>query len=1373
MAAGDDRRRRPAEGARAAVEVPVEDMAKLGAAGPRSRAARRRRARRAPRSGRHPPAAARADPRAPLDAHLRQQPAARRAPRRALNELAGEELVRSHHGSIAREQRVEIEDALKAGRLRALVATSSLELGIDMGAVDLVVQIEAPPSVASGMQRIGRAGHQVGASSEGVIFPKYRGDLLACAAVTRADARGARRGDALSRAIRSTCSPSRSSRWSPMEPWPSTRCSRSSARRARSPRSPPRRSRACSTCCPAAIRPTSSPSCGRASPGTASRALLTAREGAQRIAVANGGTIPDRGLYGVFLAGRRDGHRARRRARRGDGVRDARRRDVRARRVDLAHRGDHARPRARLARARRAGQDAVLARRRARAGRSSSAARSGGSCASCAALPPPRRVERLIARARPRRRAAENLLAYLADQAAATGACPTTAPSSSSAPRRARRLARVRAVAVRRPRSRPWAMAVVARVREETGARGRDACGPTTASWCACRNGRRRPTRALLLPPADEVEELVVRQLGATALFAARFREDAGRALLLRAAGPARARRSGSSASAPPTCSRSPRATARSRCCSRPTASACATCSTCRRSWTCCARSARAPSTSSPSTRRRRRRSPRRCSSATSPTSSTTATRRWPSGARRRWRSITAQLRELLGEPSCASCSIPRVIEALERQLQHLDERYHARNADGVHDLLLRLGDLDGGEIARALEPRPTSRARSRRSCARAAIVRVPVGGRAALHRGRGRRALPRRARRAAAAGLPEALLQPVRDPLGDLVARYARTHGPFTTDGLRAARSGSASAVADDVLARLAAGGRVLEGEFRPGGTHREWCEADVLRTLRRRSLARLRHEVEPVETDGARAAHDGLAGRAAAARRARRAARRDRAAAGRAAARPRCSRPRSCRRASRATARGSRPADGAPARWCGWASSRSASATAASRSTSPITCARSCRRPIDAGARRARAARSSSTSRRAAPRSSPRFTRRAAAASRRRSSTRCGTSSGTGSSPTTRSTPCARSSRPPPRTRATGQARAFRSRRAAPPGGAGPLVAGRAARSAQRPSPTEWATAHRAAAARPPRRAHARGGRGRRAARRVLDRLRGAEDDGGERAHPARLLRRRASARRSSRCPAALDLLRSVRDEPESCRSCTSRPPIPRTRTARSSSGPRPRAPPRRGARAHAHGGRDGDPRERTARRVSRARRSPAVGVPARSRARRARARRGRSRRGCSSSRPQRRHAAACSSRTSTGCRSASIRWRHICSRRGSCAARWDFRRAGPRRVRRFAGRSNRLPAPPDTADTSRCFARRGPASLRSKASGTGGRAAARGRTPTGGPRDRPGRSCGGAGDTSRCPRRCQARRSPGAAGARSAPARAGRRPTGGRPA
>lgn len=95
----------------------------------------------------------------------------------------GVELVKAHHGSLSREQRLVIEDELKSGRLRALVATSSLELGIDMGAVDLVIQVESPGSVSSGLQRIGRAGHQVGQPSTGKVFPKHRGDLIEAAVV--------------------------------------------------------------------------------------------------------------------------------------------------------------------------------------------------------------------------------------------------------------------------------------------------------------------------------------------------------------------------------------------------------------------------------------------------------------------------------------------------------------------------------------------------------------------------------------------------------------------------------------------------------------------------------------------------------------------------------------------------------------------------------------------------------------------------------------------------------------------------------------------------------------------------------------------------------------------------------------------------------------------------------------------------------------------------------------------------------------------------------------------------------------------------------------------------------------------------------------
>ncbi|RPJ62407.1 MAG: DEAD/DEAH box helicase, partial [Acidobacteria bacterium] len=220
----------------------------------------------------------------------------------ALNELAGETIARAHHGSLAREQRVEIEDALKAGRIPALVATSSLELGIDMGAIDLVIQIEAPPSVASGMQRIGRASHQVDTVSEGVVFPKFRGDLLACAAVTRAMHQGRVEAtryprnplDVLAQQVVAMVA---NEPWSLEELFSKMRCAAPYAGLSRtvfegvldmlSGRYPSDDF--------AELRPRVT--------WDRLAGTLTARQGASRVAIANAGTIPDRGLYGVFMAG--------------------------------------------------------------------------------------------------------------------------------------------------------------------------------------------------------------------------------------------------------------------------------------------------------------------------------------------------------------------------------------------------------------------------------------------------------------------------------------------------------------------------------------------------------------------------------------------------------------------------------------------------------------------------------------------------------------------------------------------------------------------------------------------------------------------------------------------------------------------------------------------------------------------------------------------------------------------------------------------------------------------------------------------------------------------------------------------------------------
>ena len=220
----------------------------------------------------------------------------------ALNELAGEPLVRSHHGSLARESRSEVEDLLKAGRIRALVATSSLELGIDMGAIDLVVQIESPPSVASGLQRVGRAGHQAGAISEGIIFPKFRGDLVACAAVARAMREGQVEStryprnplDVLAQHIVAMAG---------LEPWAADALF-AAVRRA-APFADLSRRMFEGVLDMLSGRYPSDEFAELRPRVTWDRVAgtITGREGATRVAIANAGTIPDRGLYGVFLAG--------------------------------------------------------------------------------------------------------------------------------------------------------------------------------------------------------------------------------------------------------------------------------------------------------------------------------------------------------------------------------------------------------------------------------------------------------------------------------------------------------------------------------------------------------------------------------------------------------------------------------------------------------------------------------------------------------------------------------------------------------------------------------------------------------------------------------------------------------------------------------------------------------------------------------------------------------------------------------------------------------------------------------------------------------------------------------------------------------------
>ncbi len=764
----------------------------------------------------------------------------------AINELAEETLALAHHGSIARAQRVEIEDRLKAGTVRALVATSSLELGIDMGAIDLVVQIEAPPSVASGLQRIGRSGHSVDAVSEGVIFPKYRGDLVACAAVTRAMHDGRVEAtryprnplDVLAQHLVAMAS---LDRWDVDELYATVRAAAPFAELARESFE--------STLDMLAGRYPSDEFAELRPRVTWDRIgnTVTAREGAKRVAIVNGGTIPDRGLYGVFLAGAKNGARVGEldeemvfESRVGEvfvlGASSWRIEEITHDRV-LVSPAPGAPGKTPFWHGDAAGRPLELGRDIGRMVRELREA------------PVKAARDRLVHHHDLDPQAAKNLLQYLTDQAGAG----TVPDDHTVVIERCRDELGDWRVCVLSPFGgkvlAPWSMAVAAKVQRETGV---DVETMWTDDGFVVRfpETDEPPDTRLLLPDADEVESLVLGQLGATALFAAKFRETAARALLLPR------RRPGG---------RAPLWQQRKR-----AADLLAVAAqfgsfpmiletyreVLRDVFDMPALHGIMDEIGRGSVRVVTDDPPTPSPFAASLLFGYVANYIYEGDAplaERRAQALAIdqrQLRELLGHAELRELLDADAVHEVERELQHLDERFRARSVDAVHDLLIRLGDLSVDELERRMAPPDGVDARSvvdtltreRR------IVALPIAAEsryiavedAARYRDGLGIPLP--------AGIPEALLAPVRDPRGDLTHRYARTHGPFTSDDL-ARRYGWPLTTAESSARRLAAAGKLLEGEFRPGGRHREWCDPDVLRTLRRRSLAKLRHEVEPVE--------------------------------------------------------------------------------------------------------------------------------------------------------------------------------------------------------------------------------------------------------------------------------------------------------------------------------------------------------------------------------------------------------------------------------------------------------------------------------------------------------------------------------------------
>ncbi len=773
----------------------------------------------------------------------------------ALNDLAGEELVRAHHGSIAREERLLIEDALKAGRLPAMVATSSLELGIDMGAIDLVIQIETPPSVASGMQRIGRASHQAGAVSRGIIVPKYRGDLLATAAITRAMNDGAVEAtrvpanplDVLAQQLVGICADGERDvdalyalvrKAAPFAKLP--RSQFDGVLDMLSGRYPSDEF--------AELRPRLT--CDRL------RGRVRARDGAKRLAVANAGTIPDRGLFGVFLAGEDTGSPAG--ARRGASRRVG---ELDEEMVFESHVGDVFVLGASSWRILEITRDRVFVApapgepgrmpfwKGDRTSRPVDLGRAIGRLSrELRALPRAAALQRLTRDHALQAVASENLLNYLAEQGEATGALPDD-----------------RTIVLERTRDEmgdwrlcllspwggrvhaPWALALQAKLRA-TGEPEVDTIWNDDGIVIRLPDRERPPDASALLPAPEEIEDLVVGELAGTALFAAHFREAAARALLLPR------RRPGMRA---PLWMQRKRAhdllTVASRYGSFPII---------LEAYRECLQDVFDLPALVDLARRVEGREIRLVTVDTNTPSPFAAALLFgyvanylyegdAPLAERRAQALAVdprQLRELLGAAELRELLDPRALAETEMALQGLEPRQRARSVDRLHDLLLRFGDLTGAEIAARTEPAGAADEwlvvlqRDRR------VIGLTISGEerfaAAEDAGRLRDALgvllpP---------GLPEAFLTPAPEPFGGLVARFARTHGPFRVGDV-ARRFGVGEAVVEAALVTLAASGRVLEGEFRPGGSGPEWCDPAALSTLRRRSLARLRKEVEPAE--------------------------------------------------------------------------------------------------------------------------------------------------------------------------------------------------------------------------------------------------------------------------------------------------------------------------------------------------------------------------------------------------------------------------------------------------------------------------------------------------------------------------------------------
>jgi ATP-dependent Lhr-like helicase len=748
-----------------------------------------------------------------------------------------EEIARAHHGSLSHEERTVVEEMLKSGQLPCLVATSSLELGIDMGAVDLVIQVESPKSVSRGLQRVGRAGHSVGDVSRGRIFPKFRADLLECAVVARRMREGAIEEtvipqnplDVLAQQLVAMAA---------LDEWkvdeveqlvtasePFHELSREQLENVLDMldgRYPSDRF--------AELRPRIV--------WDRTKGTMYGRKGARSLVVTNAGTIPDRGLYGVHLPdGRRVG-------------------ELDEEMVYEARPGQTFLLGATTWRIEEITRDRVIVTpapgvpgavpfwKGDGIGRPAELGKAIGAFAREAVS---REPAGLAAEYDLDRRAAENLVAYLREQQAATRVVPS---DETIVVERFRDEIGDWRLCILSPYGgrvhAAWGLALSAKIRAEHELEA-DAIWSDDGIVIHLPDADEPPSADLVLIEPDEIEDLVVGELSGSALFGSHFRENAARSLLIPRAYPGKRTplwqqrlKAQSLLEVARDFPRFPVVLETYREVLRDVLDLPSLAELLRdlQSRKLSLVEVETP-TASPF--------------ASSLLFDYVATYMYEGdtpNAERRAAALALDrdlLRELLGQEELRELIDPGALEDVQAQLQHRTEAGLAGDRDALQQVLRNLGDLTAEECEERVTEGYSAASMLQKLVAerRAALVRINGEERyiAAEDAGLYRDALgvppP--------AGLPETFLEGHPDAMRSLVRRYARTQGPFPTAQL------VARYVVDPVpaLRELEREGALVRGELLPGGSEREWCDADVLRRVRRASLAHLRREVEPAGRD------------------------------------------------------------------------------------------------------------------------------------------------------------------------------------------------------------------------------------------------------------------------------------------------------------------------------------------------------------------------------------------------------------------------------------------------------------------------------------------------------------------------------------------